>query len=116
MSENKNNSYILKGKITKVFDTQTFDSGFQKREFVIETEEDYPQQIKLSLTKDKCSLIDNFSQSDLLFCHINLRGNEWKDRFFVDVICWRIEKAGAENAKNVSESKNEDQGEPILPF
>ena len=33
----------LGGRIKVIFDTQTFDSGFKKREFVVTTQEQYPQ-------------------------------------------------------------------------
>ena len=36
----------LQGTVKKIFDTQTFASGFQKREMVLLTQEQYPQ-IKL---------------------------------------------------------------------
>lgn len=111
-----NNSITLRGKIHKIYETQTFNSGFQKREFVIETEEEYSQKIKMTLTKDKCDLLDKFSQSDLLFFHINLRGNEYKERFYVDLICWRISKNEDEKPKIVSEVKNEEKPLTELPF
>ena len=48
------------GKLKVAMDEQTFASGFRKREFVVTTNETYPQDIKLELVKDKCSLLDNF--------------------------------------------------------
>jgi len=37
-------SLELKGKIKVVFEKQTFASGFEKREFVITTEEKFPHE------------------------------------------------------------------------
>jgi len=37
----------LQGTVKKVFETQTFPSGFQKREMVLLTEEQYPQPISI---------------------------------------------------------------------
>jgi hypothetical protein len=48
----------LEVTVKVIMDTQTFDIGFQKREFVITTGDKYPQDIKLELLKDKTSLID----------------------------------------------------------
>ena len=43
----------ITGVITLINPTQTFDSGFQKREFVVTTKEQYPQDLKFELLKDK---------------------------------------------------------------
>lgn len=41
------NSYEMNGRICKIGEVQTFDSGFNKREFVVRTTDDmYPQEIK----------------------------------------------------------------------
>ena len=44
---------ILNCKIVKIFDKKTFDSGFQIVEFVVETNDQYPQLIKLQCNKEK---------------------------------------------------------------
>ena len=41
-------AFELKGKIKVLFEQQDFPSGFYKRDFVITTNEQYPQDIKLS--------------------------------------------------------------------
>lgn len=45
--------FEITGKIKKVFDEMVFESGFKKREFVIETDERFPQEIKFEVLKDK---------------------------------------------------------------
>ena len=37
----------LQGTVKKITDIQTFASGFQKREMVLTTEEQYPQPINI---------------------------------------------------------------------
>ena len=41
----------INGKIKVVMEQQSWDSGFTKREFVITTAEQYPQDIKLECIK-----------------------------------------------------------------
>ena len=53
-------NFELKGSLHQVADTQTFDSEFSKREFVIKTSEQYPQEVKFELIKDKTDMIDAF--------------------------------------------------------
>ena len=69
-------SYQLSGRIKTIMDQVTFPSGFTKREFVVTTEDKYPQDIKLELIKDKCSLADGFSDGDEVTVNFNIRGNE----------------------------------------
>ncbi len=49
----------LTGKLKLKFDEQKFDSGFFKREFVVTTQEQYPQDIKFELFKEKCEMISS---------------------------------------------------------
>lgn len=81
----------VSGKVKVIFDKQTFDSGFEKREFVITTQEQYPQDIKFELYKDKCSIIDNFKQNDDVTVHFNIRGNEYNGRYYVNLNAWKID-------------------------
>jgi len=81
------------GKLKVAMDEQTFASGFSKREFVVTTNEQYPQDIKLELIKDKCSLIDKFEVGQDIKVSFNLRGNfyEPKNAYYNSLQAWRIE-------------------------
>jgi single-strand DNA-binding protein len=87
-------SYELKGTIKAVMDTMTFNSGFAKREFVVTTKDQYPQDIKLALVKDKTSLLDQFKPGQEVTVSFDLRGNEYKGRYFVDLQAWKISHVG----------------------
>ena len=82
----------LSGKIKVVMETQTFDSGFQKREFVVTTAEQYPQDIKLECIKDKVGLLDDLSEGEQVKVSFNLRGNEYNGRYYVNLQAWKLEK------------------------
>ena len=84
-------SYEAAGTIKVVMDTQTFDSGFSKREFVVTTKEQYPQDLKFELVKDKISLIDKYKTGDDVKVSFNLRGNEYNGRYFVNLGAWKID-------------------------
>ena len=52
-------SFEIEGRLKVIYDVQTFNSGFTKREFVVEVEDgNYPQMIKFECVKDKTSLTD----------------------------------------------------------
>lgn len=84
-------SYEVSGKLKVVMEEQSFSSGFTKREFVVTTEEQYPQDIKFELIKDKTTLIDKFKENDTVKVSFNLRGNEYNGKYFVNLVAWRIE-------------------------
>ena len=49
------------GKIKWIDETKTYgNNGFRKREVVITTEEQYPQQILIEFIQDKCELLNNY--------------------------------------------------------
>lgn len=87
----------LSGKLIVKGETQTFGSnGFQKREFVIETEGEYPQQIQLELIKDKCALLDAFQIGQNIKASINITGRSWTNqqgetKYFNSIQSWKIE-------------------------
>jgi hypothetical protein len=113
------------GKLKVKGEIQTFGSnGFQKRDIVITTDEQYPQQIAIELHQDKCDLINPYDVGHNIKTSINLRGREWinpqgEAKYFNSLVGWRIEKV--EDAPSVDlppvEQYKEDNNEPDdLPF
>jgi len=86
-------AYELKGKIYKIFETEKKSDTFQTREFVVETQETYPQLIKFQLTQDKCNLMDGHHTGDEITVSFDLRGREWNEKFFTNLQAWKIDKA-----------------------
>jgi hypothetical protein len=86
-------SLEITGKLKAVFKEQIFESGFKKREFVITTNEQFPQDIKLEFIKDKCSLLDKFKQGQDVKVSFNLRGSEFNGKYYVNLNAWRIEES-----------------------
>lgn len=116
-------SYELKGKLYKVFATENKTDTFQAREFVVETQENYPQLIKFQLTQDKCALLDNYNEGEQISVHFDLRGREWNEKFFTNLQAWKLEKGADAGAASVSADEmppdgfgmdEEDNGD--LPF
>jgi len=87
-------SFEINGTLKHLFDVQSFPSGFTKREFVIETTDDkYPQQIKFETVKDRTALLDDLAIGDALQVAFDIRGNEFKERFYVNLNAWKVTKA-----------------------
>lgn len=92
----------ISGKVTKIFDTQTFSSGFKKREVIVTTQEQYPQPLSIEFLQDKTDLADQINVGDDVKVSINLRGREWTSpdgvvKYFNSIVGWRVEKLDAEN-------------------
>ena len=91
------------GKIKMVGETQTFGSnGFTKREFVVTTTEQYPQDLLIEFHQDKCDLLNGFKVGEGAEVSINLRGREWVNpqgevKYFNTLQGWKIEKQHAAN-------------------
>ncbi|MDC0230753.1 DUF3127 domain-containing protein [Aureispira] len=91
----------LTGKVYKIFETAKISDTFEKRDFVIETEDQYPQKVKFELTQSNCSKIDDLKEGEMVTVHFNIRGREWNNTqkeemvYFVSLNAWRIEKGQA---------------------
>ena len=123
----------LQGTVKKITDIQTFASGFQKREMVLTTEEQYPQPINIEFLQEKGDLLNNLKEGDKVKVGINLRGREWTSpqgevKYFNSIIGWRVEKldGGADfnepvdakptETKPVAEKNVFEEEEDDLPF
>jgi single-strand DNA-binding protein len=116
MSEEK---YTMTGTVKRVEDLKEFAGGFSKREFILTTGDKYPQDIKFTCTKDKTALIDGVSEGDELTVHFNIYGSYWeaKDKYFVDLNAWKIDKTGSASPERAPESHAAPQeGDENLPF
>ena len=112
--------FKISGKLKLLFEAQSWDSGFSKREFVITTQEQYPQDVKFECIKDKISMLEGLNPGDELTVSFNVRGNEYNGRYFVNLQAWRIEKgaAAAAPAPEAPDTTLEPmaEGEDDLPF
>jgi hypothetical protein len=105
-------NFELTGKLVQIGETSTVGaSNFKKREFVIETEETYPQKIKMELIQEKCNLLDSKRIGDTIKTFFNLRGSEWQNKYFVNLQAWRIE-----NASYTPPSKHDSDDESDFSF
>ena len=86
--------YEAAGKIKVINETQSFPSGFTKREFVVTTANDkFPQDLKFEIVKDKCSQPDAFDVGQDVQVSFDIRGNEYNGKYFVNLSCWKIQAA-----------------------
>tara|TARA_R110000822_G_scaffold87730_1_gene203910 strand:+ start:227 stop:562 length:336 start_codon:yes stop_codon:yes gene_type:complete len=90
-------SLQLTGTIKLIGEKQVFDSGFQKVEFVVTTnDEKYPQDVKFEIMQDK---VDDFLKYNKVGVSVdvdfNVRGNEYKGKHYVSLSAWKVFKSEA---------------------
>lgn len=106
----------VQGKIKVIGETQTFgNNGFRKREFVVTTDEQYPQDIQLEMVQDKCDLLNGYKVGENVKVSVNLRGREWVSpqgevKYFNTIQGWRIERFQGVNTTPTA------QHEPAMPL
>ena len=83
---------------------------FQKREFVVTSDGDYPQHVSFQLTQDRCDMLDTAIPGNKITVHFNLRGREWTSpqgevKYFNTLEAWKIEvvEKGTEQPEAKSE-------------
>lgn len=70
----------LTGKLIYVAETQQVTDKFSKRDLAIETQEQYPQQVKFELHQDKTDLINSYAIDEVITVSFNLRGRSYVDK------------------------------------
>ena len=99
------------GKIKVIGETQVVGSAgtFKKRTLVVSTDEQYVQHIPIDFVQDKCDVLDKYKIGDRVKVSINIRGNEYNDKYYCSLNGWRIENLDSnteEIAPNEDESKD----------
>jgi len=109
-------TYEMVGAVKVVFDAMTFASGFTKREFVLTTEEDYPQDVKLVCVKEKCALLDTVAPGNRVKVAFTIRGNLFKERYFVDLQAYRIDKLDGDGSSVEYDPVEPPPSDEPMPF
>ena len=96
----------IQGRIKQIFPSQMIgQNGFEKRDLVIVTEEQYPQTIIIQFTQQRCDLLDSLQVGQNVKVYINIRGREWTNpqgetKYFNTIEGWKIEVVHTTNVAN----------------
>lgn len=108
------------GTIKLINAEQVISEKFRKREFVITTEDKYPQDILFQLTQNNTDLIDTIRVGEKVEVSYNLRGKEYNGRYYVSLDAWQVSvQQGTPVAKPVTYADLSAPPESIddtLPF
>ena len=96
----------IQGRVKQIFPSQTMgQNGFEKRDLVIVTEEQYPQTIIIQFTQQRCDLLDSLQVGQNVKVYINIKGREWRSpygeiKYFNTIEGWKIELVQTTNVAN----------------
>ena len=80
------NHYVFEGVVKEVFETQEFKNNFKKREIVVSTTEEYPQDIKFEFTDEAgINKLDDYSTGEAVRIAFQLKGSEWQGKYFTNL-------------------------------
>jgi len=114
----------LEGKLKLINETQTFGSNnFRKREVVITTNEQYPQDILIEFVQDKTDILNQYKVGQEVKIGINIRGREYinpkgETKYFNSIQGWNIKTNESTNENKPFETTtdlNSDDND-LLPF
>ena len=92
-------SVELKGKLVEKLAPvrgEGRNGTWEKQEFIIETDEQYPKKICISVWNDKLSMIESMVNGDTLNVFVNIESREYNSRWYTDIRAWRIEREAEE--------------------
>ncbi len=110
----------ITGRLHTLFESKKISDRMEKREFVVETDDKYPQVLLIEAVNDKITQLNGMRVGDEIKVSINLRGREWKDkktgepRFYNSIDAWRIEKLSESKASEPPPA--EDIPSDDIPF
>lgn len=81
----------VQGRLSEVFPEEAKTDSFRSRNFVIETEGQYPQFVQFQLVQDRCGIVDSHRIGDLITVHFDLRGKKWNGKYITNLNAWKIE-------------------------
>ena len=117
----------LSGKVYKIFDSVKISEKFTKREFVIETEDKYPQKVKLEALKDNAVKVNNMlNVGSILDLKFDVKGNEYNGKYYNNLVMYKWEDVTEDFEVNIPEQTSidvqannidsENEVEEELPF
>lgn len=88
----------ITGIIIKKLPVQSGTSAngpWQKQDFVIQTEDQYPKQVCFSLWGQRVDDLSRYNENERVRVFFDVSSREYNERWYTDLRAWRIESADA---------------------
>ena len=102
----------IEGTIIYISPTEKVSDKLNKRFFVVLTNEQYPQELKIEALNASCATLDYEKEGNKVKVHINLRGRAWTNKegkkdWFNTLSLWKIEPLAGQTATKEAPKKEE---------
>lgn len=101
----RNNNYSVKGFLNEVLQSrqvQGTQKTFTVQEFIVKTEEDYPQLIRFELFDDKSSQVASIPNGQCVEVSFSQRGREYQGKVYNSNRAWKVEVVAGGLAPNTT--------------
>jgi hypothetical protein len=85
---------------------------WSKQEFVIETKDQYPRKVMMSVMGDKVAELKKYAVGTEVKASLNIESREYNGRWYTDVRAWRIEGSTAGGNSGSAEDPFHPDNEP----
>jgi len=113
----------IEGTILHISPTERVGEKLTKRFFVVLTDEQYPQELKIEALNKSCDVLDFQKIDDKVKVTYNARGRSWtspktgQKEWFTSLSLWKIESLQGNTATAAKkEDEKPEQIEMNLPF
>jgi|TARA_R110000744_G_scaffold244247_1_gene361143 hypothetical protein len=79
----------ITGKIKIINEAEKKSDKFTLRSVIITTDEKYPQELGIDFFNEKVNELDKFKIGDNVSISVNLRGNEYKGKYYTTINGWK---------------------------
>lgn len=91
----------VKGKVTQVLKPESGVSKagneWNKQDFVIETDEQFPKKVCFTLFGDKTSLLNGLAAGTEVEVSFNIESREYNGKYFHNINAWKIDRVADES-------------------
>ena len=95
-------SLSVKGRVQQILQSETGVSKggkeWNKREFVIETDEQFPRKVCFTLFGEKTSLINSIAVGEIVEVSFNIESREFNGKWYHNINAWKIDKPSSNPA------------------
>ncbi len=92
------------------------NGAWVKQDFIIETQDQYPRKVCISLWGDKVRDLDPVQPGETLKISINIESREFNGKWYTDVKAWKLERMGSTQQPSIPEPPQMPSSDDIPPF
>lgn len=87
----QHNKFAIAGIIVDIKGIEIQLDGFVKRELILRAGRDFPQDLRFEFLQQNAYKLEPFGEGEEVLVQFNLKGSEFNDRLFTNLIAYQIE-------------------------